>query len=171
MERSTAHTLTKAFAALLWISGALLAIGGLTLLFAGRPSALTGAFGPTEWGPRLETAAEIERLARDGCAMVGMTAMPEAALARELGIELDDAHEATIGGHVVEELGRVPEAGEGLEREGVTIEDETFIGHGVMFINDQFPRAVNEDGSVQTEANWSVAPTLVRRTASIGSAR
>ena len=45
-----------------------------------------GTYGVTE-GPRLETAAEIGRLARDGCAMVGMTAMPEAALARELGIE------------------------------------------------------------------------------------
>lgn len=45
-----------------------------------------GTYGVTQ-GPRLETAAEIERLARDGCAMVGMTAMPEAALARELGLE------------------------------------------------------------------------------------
>jgi 5'-methylthioinosine phosphorylase len=45
-----------------------------------------GTYGVTQ-GPRLETAAEIDRLARDGCAMVGMTAMPEAALARELGIE------------------------------------------------------------------------------------
>ena len=46
----------------------------------------TGTYGVTQ-GPRLETAAEIGRLARDGCAMVGMTAMPEAALARELGID------------------------------------------------------------------------------------
>jgi purine nucleoside phosphorylase len=46
----------------------------------------SGTYGVTQ-GPRLETAAEIERLARDGCAMVGMTAMPEAALARELGID------------------------------------------------------------------------------------
>jgi hypothetical protein len=46
MERSTAHTLTRAFAALLWVSGILLAIGGLTLLFAGRPSVLTNVFGP-----------------------------------------------------------------------------------------------------------------------------
>jgi purine nucleoside phosphorylase len=45
-----------------------------------------GTYGVTQ-GPRLETAAEIDRLARDGCAMVGMTAMPEAALARELGID------------------------------------------------------------------------------------
>jgi purine nucleoside phosphorylase len=46
----------------------------------------SGTYGVTQ-GPRLETAAEIERLARDGCAMVGMTALPEAALARELGVD------------------------------------------------------------------------------------
>jgi UDP-2-acetamido-3-amino-2,3-dideoxy-glucuronate N-acetyltransferase len=53
--------------------------------------------------------------------------------------------------------------------EGVTIEDEVFIGHGVMFTNDRFPRAANADGSIQTEADWKVEKTLVRRTASIGS--
>ena len=53
--------------------------------------------------------------------------------------------------------------------EGVTIEDEVFVGHGVMFINDRFPRATNTDGSLQTEANWSVESTTIRRTASIGS--
>jgi acetyltransferase-like isoleucine patch superfamily enzyme len=53
--------------------------------------------------------------------------------------------------------------------EGVTIEDEVFIGHGVMFINDRFPRSTNPDGSMQTEANWAVVPTLVKRRASIGS--
>ncbi len=53
--------------------------------------------------------------------------------------------------------------------EGVTIEDEAFIGHGVMFINDKYPRAANSDGALQTEADWSVAPTLVKRGASIGS--
>jgi acetyltransferase-like isoleucine patch superfamily enzyme len=53
--------------------------------------------------------------------------------------------------------------------EGVTIEDEVFVGHGVMFINDRFPRAVNEDGSVQADTDWSMRPTLVRRSASIGS--
>lgn len=53
--------------------------------------------------------------------------------------------------------------------EGVTIEDGVFIGHGVMFINDLYPRATNEDGSLQTEADWKVVPTLVRRRASIGS--
>ena len=53
--------------------------------------------------------------------------------------------------------------------EGVAIEDEVFVGHGVMFTNDRFPRATNPDGSPQSEADWSVEPTIVRRTASIGS--
>jgi acetyltransferase-like isoleucine patch superfamily enzyme len=53
--------------------------------------------------------------------------------------------------------------------EGVTIEDEVFVGHGVMFINDIFPKAANEDGTAQSEADWSVIPTLVKRRASIGS--
>ena len=53
--------------------------------------------------------------------------------------------------------------------EGVTIEDEVFIGHGVMFINDKYPRSTNPDGSSQTEADWVVVPTLVKRRASIGS--
>lgn len=53
--------------------------------------------------------------------------------------------------------------------EGVTIEDDVFIGHGVVFINDKFPRATNSDGSKQTEADWKVIPTVVKRRASIGS--
>lgn len=53
--------------------------------------------------------------------------------------------------------------------EGVTIEDEVFIGHGVMFTNDLRPRAANEDGSLQTDADWKCIPTLVKRGASIGS--
>lgn len=53
--------------------------------------------------------------------------------------------------------------------EGVTIKDEVFIGHGVMFINDVYPRATNEDGGAQSEADWSVVPILVKRRASIGS--
>jgi UDP-2-acetamido-3-amino-2,3-dideoxy-glucuronate N-acetyltransferase len=52
--------------------------------------------------------------------------------------------------------------------EGVTIEDEVFIGHGVMFINDRFPRATTA-GQPQTDEDWAVIPTLVRRGASIGS--
>ena len=53
--------------------------------------------------------------------------------------------------------------------EGVTVEDGVFIGHGVMFINDRNPRAVNPDGSLQTDADWTLEPTVVRRGASIGS--
>ena len=53
--------------------------------------------------------------------------------------------------------------------EGVSIEDEVFIGHGVMFTNDRYPRSANPDGSLQTEADWKVEVTRVRRGASIGS--
>jgi acetyltransferase-like isoleucine patch superfamily enzyme len=53
--------------------------------------------------------------------------------------------------------------------EGVTIEDEVFVGHGVMFTNDRFPRATTEGGALQTEADWSVETTLVKKGASIGS--
>jgi len=52
---------------------------------------------------------------------------------------------------------------------GVTIEDGVFVGHGVMFINDLFPSAVNSDGSLQAEGDWVVAGTLVRSRASIGT--
>ena len=52
--------------------------------------------------------------------------------------------------------------------EGVTIEDEVFVGHGVMFINDRFPRSTAE-GALQTEADWEVIPTRVKRAASLGS--
>jgi acetyltransferase-like isoleucine patch superfamily enzyme len=52
--------------------------------------------------------------------------------------------------------------------EGVTIEDDVFIGHGVMFINDTYPRAT-ANGALQTEADWRVEPTLVKKGASIGS--
>jgi acetyltransferase-like isoleucine patch superfamily enzyme len=53
--------------------------------------------------------------------------------------------------------------------EGVEIEDEVFIGHGVMFTNDRYPRATNADGSVQTEADWKVEKTRIHKRASIGS--
>ena len=53
--------------------------------------------------------------------------------------------------------------------DGVTIEDGVFIGHGVMFTNDLYPRAVNRDGSLQTEADWTLVRTRVCRHASIGS--
>jgi acetyltransferase-like isoleucine patch superfamily enzyme len=53
--------------------------------------------------------------------------------------------------------------------EGVTIEDQVFIGHGVMFINDSYPRATTESGELQTAADWKVEHTLVKKGASIGS--
>jgi acetyltransferase-like isoleucine patch superfamily enzyme len=53
--------------------------------------------------------------------------------------------------------------------EGVTIEDNVFVGHGVTFINDSYPRATTPDGELQTEKDWRVEPTLVKKGASIGS--
>jgi acetyltransferase-like isoleucine patch superfamily enzyme len=53
--------------------------------------------------------------------------------------------------------------------EGVTIEDGVFVGHGVTFINDTYPRAANPDGCLQTESDWKVETTLIKRGASIGS--
>src|SRR5438445_2056272 len=53
--------------------------------------------------------------------------------------------------------------------EGVTIEDNVFVGHGVTFINDSYPRATTLNGQLQTEKDWIVEPTLVRKGASIGS--
>ena len=53
--------------------------------------------------------------------------------------------------------------------EGVTIEDRVFVGHNVVFINDRYPRATNPDGGLQTEADWAVEETHVKRGASIGS--
>ena len=53
--------------------------------------------------------------------------------------------------------------------EGVTLEEEVFVGHGVVFINDRFPRATTAEGKLQTEADWSCVPTTVKRRASIGS--
>jgi UDP-2-acetamido-3-amino-2,3-dideoxy-glucuronate N-acetyltransferase len=53
--------------------------------------------------------------------------------------------------------------------EGVTLEDEVFVGHGVMFTNDRFPAAANPDGSLKGNGDWTCAPVLVRRGASIGT--
>jgi acetyltransferase-like isoleucine patch superfamily enzyme len=53
--------------------------------------------------------------------------------------------------------------------EGVTIEDNVFIGHGVMFINDSYPRATAPNGSLQTEVDWKVERTVIKKGASIGS--
>ena len=53
--------------------------------------------------------------------------------------------------------------------EGATIEDDVFIGHGVMFINDSYPRATTSEGNLQTEADWKVELTVIKKGASIGS--
>jgi acetyltransferase-like isoleucine patch superfamily enzyme len=53
--------------------------------------------------------------------------------------------------------------------EGVVIEDEVFIGHGVVFINDSYPRATTAEGNMQTESDWKVEPTVIKKGASIGS--
>jgi len=53
--------------------------------------------------------------------------------------------------------------------EGVTIEDNVFVAHGVMFINDIYPRATNPEGALQTEADWKCIPTLIKKGASLGS--
>lgn len=53
--------------------------------------------------------------------------------------------------------------------EGVTIEDDVFIGHNVSFINDKYPRATTGDGTLQTEADWKVVPTVIKKGASIGT--
>jgi UDP-2-acetamido-3-amino-2,3-dideoxy-glucuronate N-acetyltransferase len=53
--------------------------------------------------------------------------------------------------------------------QGVTIEDEVFVGHGVVFINDRTPRATNSDGQLRTERDWRLEETVVRRGASLGS--
>lgn len=53
--------------------------------------------------------------------------------------------------------------------EGVIIEDNVFIGHGVMFTNDLYPQATNPDGSLQKEGDWTIIPTLIKTGASIGS--
>jgi hypothetical protein len=55
--------------------------------------------------------------------------------------------------------------------EGVSIEDEVFVGHGVTFINDKLPRATNGDGALQSETDWKCVPTRVKKGASIGSPR
>jgi acetyltransferase-like isoleucine patch superfamily enzyme len=53
--------------------------------------------------------------------------------------------------------------------EGVTLEDEVFVGHNVVFTNDRYPRATNDNGELQSEADWNCISTLVKRGASIGS--
>ena len=88
------------------------------------------------------------------------------------GCEIGD--ESKIGTFVEVQKGarigkRVKVSSHAFICEGVSIEDEVFIGHGVMFTNDKYPRATTGEGGLQTEADWSVAPTWVRKGASIGT--
>jgi UDP-2-acetamido-3-amino-2,3-dideoxy-glucuronate N-acetyltransferase len=88
------------------------------------------------------------------------------------GCEIDD--DSRVGAFVEIQKGahigkRVKVSSHSFICEGVTIEDEVFVGHGVMFINDKYPRSTNVDGSSQSEADWKVETTLVQRRASIGS--
>ena len=88
------------------------------------------------------------------------------------GCEIGD--ESKIGAFVEIQKGvrigrRVKVSSHSFICEGVTIEDDCFIGHGVMFTNDKYPRATNPGGASQTESDWRVVPTWVRRGASIGS--
>ena len=94
------------------------------------------------------------------------------AFANLYGCEIGD--ECKIGTFVEIQKGakigqRVKVSSHSFICEGVTIEDEVFIGHGVMFINDKYPRAATEEGTLQTEDDWVCTPTLVKKGASIGS--
>jgi UDP-2-acetamido-3-amino-2,3-dideoxy-glucuronate N-acetyltransferase len=88
------------------------------------------------------------------------------------GCELGD--ECRIGAFVEIQKGvrigrRVKVSSHTFICEGVTVEDDVFVGHGVVFTNDKYPRATNTDGTVQSERDWTVTPTVVRKGASIGS--
>ncbi len=94
------------------------------------------------------------------------------AFANLYGCEIGD--ESRVGAFVEIQRGarigrRVKISSHTFICEGVTIEDEVFIGHGVVFINDRYPRATNERGELQTGADWQCIPTTVKRGASIGS--
>lgn len=118
---------------------------------------------------------------RDGMSGDGLRISPDVRLGREVkiyafvnlyGCEIGD--ESKIGTFVEIQKGakigkRVKVSSHSFICEGVTIEDEVFIGHGVMFINDRYPRATTEDGATQSESDWKLEQTLVKRRASIGS--
>ena len=87
------------------------------------------------------------------------------------GCEIGD--ETTIGTFVEIQRGaeigaRCKMPGHSFIREGVTIEDGVFIGHGVTFVNDRYPRAVNPDGSLQTQNGWECQSTLLKRVSRSG---
>lgn len=88
------------------------------------------------------------------------------------GCEIDD--ESRVGTFVEIQKGvkigkRVKVSSHTFICEGVTIDDEVFIGHGVMFINDKYPRATTDKGGLQTEEDWICIPTHIEKRASIGS--
>jgi acetyltransferase-like isoleucine patch superfamily enzyme len=94
------------------------------------------------------------------------------AFANLYGCEIGD--ESKIGAFVEIQKGarigrRVKISSHAFVCEGVTIQDGVFIGHGVVFINDKYPRATTELGELQTEADWECTPTWVKQGASIGS--
>ncbi len=94
------------------------------------------------------------------------------AFANLYGCEIGD--ESRVGAFVEIQRGakigrRVKVSSHTFICEGVTIEDNVFLGHGVVFINDRYPRATNEHGELQSAADWDCIPTLVKRGASIGS--
>ncbi len=94
------------------------------------------------------------------------------AFANLYGCEIGD--ESRVGAFVEIQRGakigrRVKVSSHTFICEGVTIEDNVFVGHGVVFINDRYPRATNEQGELQSSADWDCIPTLVKRGASIGS--
>lgn len=94
------------------------------------------------------------------------------AFANLYGCEIGD--ESRIGAFVEIQKGakigsRVKISSHSFICEGVVIEDEAFIGHGVVFINDLYPHATNQQGELQSEADWTCIPTVVKRRASIGS--
>lgn len=88
------------------------------------------------------------------------------------GCEIGD--ESKIGAFVEVQKGvrigkRVKISSHSFLCEGVTVEDEAFIGHGVMFINDKHPQSTTDSGSLQTDDDWICIPTLIKKRASIGS--
>jgi UDP-2-acetamido-3-amino-2,3-dideoxy-glucuronate N-acetyltransferase len=98
--------------------------------------------------------------------------IPHPDLVNLYGCDIDDG--ATIGPFVEIQSGvrvgrRCKISSHSFLCSGVTLEDEVFVGHGVMFVNDKLPRATTEAGTLKTEADWVMLETLVRRRASIGS--
>jgi acetyltransferase-like isoleucine patch superfamily enzyme len=109
-------------------------------------------------------------IAADVCLGVGVT-IPQPDLVNLYGCTIGD--ETRIGAFVEIQKNAVVGArckvsSHAFICEGVTLEDEVFVGHGVMFINDKYPRATAA-GRLQTEADWEVRPVLVRQGAAIGS--